>query len=118
MAWQKEVAGDATKIKTFRNEVLQRLDVVVFAYMRPGSPIIQLLHSAATFSMRGGDPDLRGRDFAFIGDRAGFRSPVPVMLNPDLPWKWITKRLVLDIGPLEHFYVIQANARKLWQPTD
>jgi hypothetical protein len=38
-------------------------------YMRLGLAVVQLLHSAATFLMWGGDPDLHGQDlkFVFIG---------------------------------------------------
>lgn len=114
LQWQKDVDGEAAKAKTFRGEVLQRLDLVVFAYMRPGSSAIQLLHSAATFSMHGADAELRGKDFAFIGDRKGPRTPVPIILNPDLPWKWVNKKIVLDSAPYEEFYAVPTNARKLW----
>lgn len=68
--------------------------------------------------MHGADVELRGKDFAFIGDRKGNREPMPVVLNPDLPWKWITKRIVADSGPYEEFYAVPANKRKLWQPPD
>ena len=80
--------------------------------------MIQLLHSAATFSMRGGDEELRGKDFAFIGDRKGARQPAAVILPPEQPWKWVTKSAVLDIGPLEEFYASPTNARLLWKPTN
>ena len=118
LEWQSAVAGDATKIKAFCTEVLQSRDLIVFAYMRPGAATIQLLHSATTFSLHGGSPELRGSDFAFIGDRGGRRSPAAVILGPDQPWKWDSKRAVLDIGRLEMFYANPDNAGKLWKPTD
>ena len=46
LRWQSEVAGEAALQKQFREEVLRQLDLVVFAYMRPGSAAVQLLHSA------------------------------------------------------------------------
>lgn len=55
---QSTVQGDAGKIKTFWSEVLHSCDLVVFAYMRPGTVIVQLLHLASTFSLHGGDADL------------------------------------------------------------
>lgn len=116
LAWQSEVAGEAARQKQFREEALRQLDLVVFAYMRPGSATVQLLHSAATFSMRGGDTDLRGKDFAFIGDRTGHRNPAAVLLPPEQPWKWLTKSAVLDVGGMELFYANPANARILWKP--
>jgi hypothetical protein len=85
--------------------------------MHPGLAVVQLLHSAATFSTQGGDPDLRGQDFAFIGDLQALRSPLPVVLNPDLPWKWITKKTAM-VGSLKYYYANFSNAQKLWQPTD
>lgn len=116
--WQSSVKGEAARIKTYRNEILQSRDLVVFAYMRPGATTIQLLHSATTFSLHGGDPELRGSDFAFIGDRVGTRNPAAVLLQPDQPWKWDTKKAVLDPGRLEQFYANPDNATKLWKPAD
>jgi hypothetical protein len=87
--------------------------------MHPGSAVIQLLHSAATFPMRGGDAELRGKDFAFIGDRNGSRQPAAVLLPPEQPWKWVTKPAVMDIGPMELFYAAPAHERLLWKaPAD
>ena len=116
--WQSSVKGEVARIKTYRNEVLQSRDLVVFAYMRPGATTIQLLHSATTFSLHGGDPELRGSDFAFIGDRVGMRNPAAVLLQPDQPWKWDVKKAVLDSGRLELFYANPENAAKLWKPAD
>ena len=116
--WQSSVKGEAARIKTYRNEVLQSRDLVAFAYMRPGATTIQLLHSASTFSLHGGDPELRGSDFAFIGDRVGTRNPAAVLLQPDHPWKWDVKKAVLDSGRLEQYYANPDNATKLWKPAD
>lgn len=63
LRWQSAVAGDATKIKAFRQDVTQQVDLVAFAFMRPSSPFIQVVHSIATYSVRGGGSDLHGKDF-------------------------------------------------------
>ena len=118
LEWQSSVQGDTARIKNFRTEVLQSRDLITFAYMRPGSAYIQFLHSASTFSLHGGDQELRGSDFAFIGDRIGFRQPAAILLGPDQPWKWDTKRAVMDVGRLEYFYANPDNSGKLWKPTD
>ncbi len=65
-----------------------------------------------------GDEELRGKDFAFIRDRKGARVPAKVVLPPEQPWKWLTKSVVGDIGPMEYFYDSRTNARLLWKPTD
>lgn len=92
LEWQRQVTGDATATKAFRGEVLQRSDLLVFAYMRPSSPFIHLLHTVGTFSLPGGDDHYKGKDIAFVGDRADSRVPTPVVLAPMQPWTWITKK--------------------------
>lgn len=84
MGWQSSVAGDATKAKAFWQEVTQQVDVVPFAFMRPSSPFIQILHSVATYAVRGGDSDLHGKDFGFVGDRTSLRVPTPVMVDDSM----------------------------------
>ena len=85
--WQREVKGEAAAIKQFRSEALQRTDLLVFAYMRPASPFIHLLHTAGTFSLPSGDEHYRGKDIAFVGDRTDTCVPTPVLPAPEQPWK-------------------------------
>lgn len=118
LEWQSAVNGNTASVKQFHSEALQELDLVVFASLGPSSTVIQLVHSAATFAAVGGDPNLRGKDFAFLGDRTDIRPPTPVLLGPGAPWKWIQKKIILDVGPLEQFYAVPGNARKLWAPED
>lgn len=54
LGWQTAVGADATKQKTFRHDVTQQIDVIALGFMHPSSPYIQLLHSVATNSVRGG----------------------------------------------------------------
>ena len=49
LAWQKP-AGDAGEIKRFKGEVLTQSGLVVFGFMRPGSPFIHLLHGPQTYT--------------------------------------------------------------------
>ena len=118
LLWQQQVEGDPLKIKAFRTEVLQQVDLVVFAYMRPASPFVHLLHSAAPFSVPSGDIHYRGKDIGFVGDRTDVRVPTPIVLAPEQPWKWISRRIVMDIGPLDAFYAQEGNATKLFHPPD
>ena len=115
--WQKSVNGDASKIKAFRSEALQRSDILTFGYMRPASPFLHILHTAGTFSLPSGDNYYRGKDIAFVGDKTEYKTPTPVHLAPEQPWKWITKKVSLDSLPVEQFYATPQNADKLYQPT-
>lgn len=116
LAWQSGVANDAAKMKSFRIEATQQVDLVPFAFMRPSSPYVQILHSVATYSVRGGDSDLHGRDFGFVGDRTNLRIPSPVVVDDSL-WKWMTKTIGMDVPPLQAYYANPANARKLYYDT-
>ena len=111
--WQSNVKGESAAIKTFRQEVTQQKDAIPFAFMRPASPIIQILHSVATYAVRGGDSELQNKDFGFTGDRTKLRFPAPVMLDETM-WKWVKKTIGLDVPPIEGFYANPANARKLY----
>jgi hypothetical protein len=59
---------------------------------------------------------LRGKDFAFVGDRTECAVPTPVALTPAALWNWVTKKLGMDIATLEQFYAIAKNDHKLCQP--
>lgn len=113
LLWQANVKGDATNIKSFRIEVTQQVDVVAFGFMRPASPYVQILHSLATYAVRGGGSDLQGHDFGFVGDRTALRIPTPVMLD-DKAWRWFSKKLGMDVPPIQGFYANTANARRLY----
>ena len=113
LTWQSAVAGDTTKIKTFRQEVTQQVDLVPFAFMRPASPFIQILHSVATYAVRGGDSELHGKDFGFVGDRTSLRVPSAVLVDENM-WKWMSKQLGLDVPPIQGYYANPINAKRLY----
>ena len=113
LGWQAAVKGDSAKIKLFRQEVTQQVDVTPFGFMRPASPFIQVIHSIATYAVRGGTSDLQNMDFGFIGDRTDFKIPTPVALDDKL-WKWEKKTMGLDVPPLEQYYSNPNNAKVLY----
>ena len=117
LQWQSTANGDPTKQKSFRTEVTQQVDLVVMGWMRPSSPYVQLLHSIATYAVRGGDSDCHNKDFGYVGDRTSLRTPTAVVLD-DKIWKWVGKKVGLDIGPLEQFYTNPVKAKVLYEPPD
>jgi len=54
VAWQRVTMGEAAKIETFKNEVLNHEELVVFVFMKADSPFLHFLHSPATYHMKGG----------------------------------------------------------------
>lgn len=113
LIWQSAVAGDTTKIKSFRQEVTQQVDMTAFGFMRPSSPYVQILHSIATYAVRGGASSMHNADFGFIGDRTDFKVPTPVAVDEKM-WKWVTKKLGLDVPPLEAYYSTPGNEKLLY----
>lgn len=61
VAWQRSIHNDAALIKRFRSEVLQHSGLVVFAFMRSGSPYIHLLHPRPPTSHTNGTTTSMGR---------------------------------------------------------
>lgn len=116
LKWQSAVGGDATKIKAFRQEVTQQVDLVAFAFMRPSSPYVQILHSIATYAVRGGASELHGRDFGFVGDRTDIRTPTAIMMD-DTMWKWMAKQMGMDVPPIQGYYTNPLNAKRLYHDT-
>ena len=115
LSWQWDVDEDNIKIKAFWLETLQSLDLRVFAYMQLVSAFIQLFHSAATFYTPGGDMDYhyRDRDIGFIGNRTELQTPTMVVLVPESPWKWVTRKVIMDEVALDLFYADPGKKRKL-----
>jgi hypothetical protein len=116
LAWQAAVGGEKTKLKEFRSQALQRDGLTVFAFLRPGSPYIQLLHAVGTYT---GETTDNGdtSDYGFVGDRRdAFRQPTPVQI-PEKAWTWTARKLVMDITLLEEFYAIPANKYRLYHQT-
>ena len=113
LLWQAAVGGDLSRIKSFRQDVTQQVEVVAFAFMRPASPFVQIVHSIATYAVRGGDSDLHGKDFGFVGDRTSLRIPSPVIIDDNM-WKWFVKQIGMDVPPLQGFYANPDNARRLY----
>lgn len=113
LGWQSAVAGDNARSKSFRQEVTQQVDLTAFGFMRPSSPYVQILHSVATYAVRGGSSDLHNMDFGFIGDRTDFKLPTPVTLDEKI-WKWEKKTMGLDVPPLEDYYAKPGNAKFLY----
>ena len=113
LGWQSAVAAENGKIKSFRIEVAQQVDITPFGFMRPSSPLVQILHSVATYATRGGQAEMHNGDYGFVGDRTSLRRPAAVSVDEKM-WKWVSKSLGLDVPPLEQYYANPANAKLLY----
>ena len=118
LKWQRDVHGDATKGKAFKAEILQAMDLRVFAFMRPKSAFITLVHSSATFFAMGAPTDLQKKDIAFVGDRTPYHNPQPVLLGERKAWEWLTKDIILDSNALVQYFTTQERSETLWLPPD
>lgn len=116
LAMQANVKGDNQAVASFRTEILQHQGLTVFAFLQPKDITIHLMHSPATYYARGATGPLRGKDIGFVGDRSAFNSPAPIVLQPEKPWKWITKQIVTAAPTLEYHYANPNNNGKLFTP--
>lgn len=116
MEVQRNVKGEPQAIANFRTEMLQQQQLTVFAFVQPKDSTIHLLHSPATYYARGATGPLKGKDIGFVGDRSEYNTPAPVVLQPEKPWKWMTKQAVKDAAFFETFYANPANNGKLFTP--
>jgi hypothetical protein len=104
-------------LKAFRQEILNATDTTVFAFMHPGSVYIHLLHNLRLFTNQLGDLESVNTVFGFVGDSVKpFRHPAAVSV-PDKLWKWVSRKVDLDVTKLEEFYSVPENKRKFFHPT-
>ena len=59
LAWQAGLAGDKTRCEEYKDDMLGMTELCVFGWMKKGSPVINLLNSAARFSRLGGVTELQ-----------------------------------------------------------
>jgi hypothetical protein len=113
---QAEVRGDGAKMAVFRVETLQQQGLTGFAFLQQKDMAIHIMHSPAAFHARGASGPLKGKDIGFVGDRTGFSSPAPIVLQPEKPWKWITTKSVTELAVLDTFYANPNNTGRFFTP--
>lgn len=114
--WQAAGNGENQATKTFRAEVLMQQGLVVFAFMQPEDTTMSLLHSSASYMAPGAEGALKGKDIGFVGDRMPFASPIPVLLQKERPWKWVTVDADINEVAVTSFYVNPSNANRFYTP--
>jgi hypothetical protein len=108
LAWQREVKGEDTKTKSFAEQVLVKQQFQAFAFMKPGSPWVQMGHGIGKFfAYTNTVPELEGKVLMFVGDRGKNRDPGLVQPPVQTTWKWVTANVVMDTAALAAFH--QAN---------
>ena len=114
LKWQREVNGETAKIDAFIEKTISLQEFKAFAFMKAGSPWVQVGHGFGKFySLYGMVPELDGKVLMFVGDRGWTRDPFPVQPPTQNTWKWITVNAANDGGALQAF--AQADTG-LWQP--
>ena len=116
LEWQGRIKGEAPAIKAFRSNLLVQQGLVVLGFLQPEDTTISLLHSPATYASRGDSGPMLGKDIGFVGDRAPFTNPIPIILQKDKPWKWV--QLEGDFNELSHqyYYANKDNHNKFYYP--
>ncbi len=81
--WQLCVgaANNATTWKDFQTKMLVQFDLWVFAFASPGSLVVQLLHSVASFFLPGTGLKWRGKVIGFMVNKMVFQTPHLIILK-------------------------------------
>ena len=97
LQWQRVVNGENAKNEAFTERVLGLQEFKAFAFLRSGSPWVQLGHGFGKFfSLYGTVPELDGKVLMFVGDRGWTRDPAVVQPPVQNTWKWATFNVVSD----------------------
>jgi hypothetical protein len=117
LKWQRDVNGEAAKIVAFTERVLGLQEFKAFAFMKAGSPWVQVGHGLGKFfSLYGTMPELDGKVLMFVGDRGWTRDPVAVQPPVQNTWKWVTANVSDDEEALLAFAQGDHGGLGLWQP--
>ena len=109
-------SGEGSHITNFKTEVFHTPGLFIFSFLQPKDMTIHLMHSPAPFYTVGATGPLKGKDIGFVGDRTDFTTPTPVLLQPERPWKWISKQIVTDPHHHPYFFANLNNEGKLFTP--
>ena len=103
-ARQANIKGDKTKAKDFKDDALSNLNLKFFAYMKPGNPMIQVMHSAFRCPNEDMPRDVRGRDIGFCGERTDIVQPVAADIPKQKAWEFYTDKAVINgVGIVSHY---------------
>jgi hypothetical protein len=90
LEWQASQKGSLQEQARFKEDAFQYPGLLVFAMMRPKTPVIHLLHSIQTYpNVPGSDPTWKGKTIGFLGDHTLYLpAPQMVELKEKAPWAW------------------------------
>ena len=115
LQWQRSVNGEAAKITAFTERVLGLQEFKAFAFMKAGSPWVQVGHGFGKFySVYGTVPELDGKILMFVGDRGWTRDPMPVQPPVQNTWKWITVNVATEETELFQYFQGAPGGTGLW----
>ena len=115
LAWQREYGGNPKQAQDWGDEALLDLDLRVFGYVRAGSPLVHLAHSATRYGHPRAARELRGKTLVFIGDRTARRQPLVVEVTKKA-WEWPEVEAIRDAVAVASFGNSDEGQGKLWSP--
>ena len=93
------------QMRIFLEGVLLKQELKVFGWISPGSPYIQLLHSASKFMDLGGSAEVRGEAIGFTGDQDELGSqPFPITVPLVKAWRYISFNCLMNEVKIGRFY--------------
>ena len=116
LKWQRVVNGEPARNDAFMERVLGLQEFKAFAFMKSGSPWVQVGHGLGKFfSLYGTVPELDGKVLMFVGDRGATRDPVAVQPPVQNTWKWVSANVVNDTEAIVTFARGDHGGNGLWQ---
>ena len=89
LRWQRDMAGDPTKLSVWKIEARSSHGLQFYACMQPGEAFMVVGHSMSTiYSTTTDITTLHGKVVLFIGDRKGTRECIPILLPPQSTFEW------------------------------
>ena len=93
-----------TKVLKVKETIMPLTTPVVFAWIKEGSPYIQLLHSATKFEGGPFNPaEYQGGFIEFVGNIIMGVNPYAILVE-DSAWDWTRAKVVKDMVTLANFW--------------
>jgi hypothetical protein len=81
LKWQRDVDGNAQKIKQLQDVVRGLQDFSTYLFIKPGSAFVMVLHLPMKFvAISKATQHLQGSFVGFVGDRTATKDPTPIVL--------------------------------------
>ena len=114
---REALTGNADTQNKFWGDLLRQSDMVVMGVIAEGSQEVLLLHSCAMFGGLFSGPELKGKEFGWLGDSDEYGGQPSAVKLPDKIHTSTKVKYRNSVAEFATFYGQDGNRGEVWKPT-